>query len=192
MCVTARLAGVVPVVRVDTASFDRVRKLLDVGAQGIIFYDVRNGDQAKTYREWITRPPEVELPAPARTPPTKQDAAALIVQIESREAVDHIRDLVTEGRPDMLQIGRGDLSHDLGAAGNMRHPLVLEAVDSIMEVAREFDVPVAAGAYSPEDAQDLFNRGIRCFHFKSDDRLLFAAYKEELAWIREVIGPGPA
>ncbi|MGU3498665.1 HpcH/HpaI aldolase family protein [Mycobacterium sp. C31M] len=172
MCRVARLAGVVPIVRPDMVNGDWVHKLLDVGAQGIVFFDVRTAAQIKEYREWVRRPDGTQ--------------AALITQIESREALDNVRSILEEGRPDMVQIGRHDLSTDLGAAGDMRDPLVLNAIDEIVKAAGEFGVPVAAGAYGREDAEDLLARGVRCLHYSSDIGLLLAGYKSGLAWLKEL------
>lgn len=173
MCRVARLSGIVPIVRPDMLNGDWIQKLLDVGAQAIVFFDVRTAAQVKEYSEWVRRPGDG---APA----------ALITQIESREGLDNVRSILEEARPDMLQIGRHDLSHDLGAAGDMRDPSVMQAIESVVQTASEFGVPVAAGAYSREDAEDLLARGVRCLHYSSDIGLLMAGYRSGVAWLKEL------
>jgi 2-keto-3-deoxy-L-rhamnonate aldolase RhmA len=80
------------------------------------------------------------------------------------------------------------LSDDLGVTHQLRHPIVLEAVDRIVAAASRRGVPVAAGAYGQEDVEDLYRRGVRCFHYGSDSALLMDAYRTGIAMLRQVTG----
>jgi 4-hydroxy-2-oxoheptanedioate aldolase len=103
-------------------------------------------------------------------------------------AVDSIDELLESATPDLIQIGRSDLSADMGFPHQLRHPEVLDAVDRIVAAASRRNVPVAAGAYGRADAEDLYERGVRCFHYGSDSALLMAAYREGIHMLAEVTG----
>jgi 4-hydroxy-2-oxoheptanedioate aldolase len=49
------------------------------------------------------------------------------VQVETKEGVDNIDEIVAIPGLDMVQSGRGDLSHQLGVPGQQYHPIVKEA-----------------------------------------------------------------
>jgi 2-keto-3-deoxy-L-rhamnonate aldolase RhmA len=197
LCVVARAAGITPIVRPDVLSFEVVHRLLDVGAQGIVFYDVRAPDQLQRYAEWMREPVSTPI---ARDYLPKQDygqnsvnltkmvtdSLAFIIQIESKQAVENIDELLDAALPDLVQIGRLDLSADLGVRDQIRHPLVLEAVDRIVSAASARGIVVEAGAYGREDIVELLSRGIRCFHYKTDTELLGEAYRQGVALLREI------
>jgi 4-hydroxy-2-oxoheptanedioate aldolase len=192
MCLAARAYGVTPIVRPDVLTFDTVRRLLDVGAMGIVFFDVKTPEQIHQYSEWLRQPAE----SPSSREFIDGDRAmldrhsvenvAFITQVESRAAVDNIAELLESAIPDVIQIGRSDLSADLGFPHQLRHPAVLDAVDRIVAAASPRNVPVAAGAYGRVDAEDLYKRGVRCFHYGSDSALLMAAYREGIHMLTDV------
>jgi 2-keto-3-deoxy-L-rhamnonate aldolase RhmA len=192
MCLVARAYGITPIVRPDVLTFDTVRRLLDVGAMGIVFFDVQTADQMRLYSEWLRRPAESpssrEFLAGDRDLLDRHSVEnlAFITQIESRVAVDGIEKLLDAALPDLVQIGRSDLSNDLGVTHQLRHPRVLEAVDRIVAAATQRGVPVAAGAYGQEDVEDLYGRGVRCFHHGSDSSLLMDAYRVGIRMLRQV------
>jgi 2-keto-3-deoxy-L-rhamnonate aldolase RhmA len=192
MCLAARAYGVTPIVRPDVLTFETVRRLLDVGAMGIVFFDVRTPDQMRLYSQWLRQPAE----SPSSREYIDGDRAmldqysventAFITQVESKAAVDSIDELLAAAVPDMVQIGRSDLSADLGCPHQLRHPMVLDAVDRIVAASTRRSVPVAAGAYGRADVEDLYERGVRCFHYGTDSALLMAAYRDGIQMLKEV------
>jgi 2-keto-3-deoxy-L-rhamnonate aldolase RhmA len=192
MCLAARAYGITPIVRPDVLNFETVRRLLDVGAMGIVFFDVKTPEQILRYSEWLRQP--------AESPSSREfldgdremldrysvENLAFITQIESRAAVDGIDELLDAATPDLIQIGRMDLSADLGFPHQVRHPEVLEAIDRITAAASRRNVPVAAGAYGKADVEYLYERGVRCFHYGTDFALLMTAYREGIRMLNEV------
>jgi 4-hydroxy-2-oxoheptanedioate aldolase len=55
--------------------------------------------------------------------------AMLVVQLETRDAIDRIDEILAGERIDVVEIGRSDLANALGVPGQQRHPKVLEIVD---------------------------------------------------------------
>lgn len=103
----------------------------------------------------------------------------VIVQLESRPAMDRIDEILSLEGIDMAATGRADLSQELGVAGEKNHPDVIAAEDFIIRKALEHrKIPVIA-ADSSERVRELYAMGVRCFLTGKDEALLAKAIKEK-------------
>jgi 4-hydroxy-2-oxoheptanedioate aldolase len=67
---------------------------------------------------------------------------AVIAMIESREGVDNVRSILTEGKGiAAVFIGPNDLSTSLGYPGQMDHPETEKAIQQVLAVTKELNVP---------------------------------------------------
>lgn len=108
---------------------------------------------------------------------TMNDMSVVIVQIETREALDALSEIVSHPDVDVILAGPLDLSFSLGVAGELEHSRVIEAVDEI--VARTVAEGKVAGLpYSTlNDAEAALDRGAR-FLLTSVTALLRAGAQE--------------
>ena len=74
----------------------------------------------------------------------------MLVQIETRQAVDHIDAIAAVDGVDGIFVGPGDLSAALGYLGQPAHPEVLEVIKHIFDRARAAGKP--AGILAPVEA----------------------------------------
>lgn len=73
----------------------------------------------------------------------------LIVQLESRAALENIDEILSVPGIDMVATGRADLSQELGVPGQKEHPDVIEAENFIIRRALEHHkVPVYYSQHS--------------------------------------------
>jgi 4-hydroxy-2-oxoheptanedioate aldolase len=124
-----------PVVRVPWNEPVIVKRVLDIGAQSIIFPWVNTAEEARAAVE-STRYPGLGgvrgVMSLARmnnygaaNPSYYKEAAeqiCTIVQIETKEAVDNIEEIAAVDGVDALFIGPSDLSASMGHIGNYGHP----------------------------------------------------------------------
>jgi 2-keto-3-deoxy-L-rhamnonate aldolase RhmA len=200
MCAMARAAGITPIVRPYGHDGRFAARVLDIGAMGLMYMDVRTRQQVDGFIEAIFYPPIGSRPGhwgPASDhfegPTTDMmdflnDNLLLAVQLESQEALDNLKSIVSGGRVDMVQIGRHDLSTALGVPHEIRHPKVLDAIDRVVEIASRYDTVVEAGVYSPEELKDFVARGLRCFHYQNDYKVLKETFGRDIATARQVLG----
>lgn len=90
---------------------------------------------------------------PSPVPEAQQklnDELCLMIQIETKEAVDRIDDLCSVPGIDAVFLGPADLSASLGVPGETGHPKVYSAAEQVIRVARKYDKQVAVGA-APSD-----------------------------------------
>ena len=148
MIQTARTSGIVPIVRVPQAEYAFVARVLDAGAQGIIVPRVNTAKQVEQIVSWVRYPPEGVRGFACTTAQTdglgigidEFMAAAnretlLVIQIERREAVDNLEAMLAIEGVDVACLGFMDLTVDLGLPGQLDHPIAVEAVQRLIDVA---------------------------------------------------------
>jgi 2-dehydro-3-deoxyglucarate aldolase len=88
------------------------------------------------------------------------DNICVVVQIESRAAIDAVDDIAQVDGVDGLFIGPSDLSASLGHFGKPKHPEVQAAMQRVLDVARKHDKPVGILSAVEEDAQRYLDQGM--------------------------------
>jgi len=78
------------------------------------------------------------------------DELCLMIQIETREAVDQIEELCRVPGVDGIFIGPGDLSASLGVPGETSHPLVHEAAALTIRAAKAHGKQIAVSTVSQD------------------------------------------
>lgn len=196
MCEVARAAGLVPVVRPDLDNPSLARRLLDQGALGLMCPAVESRPQVETLRRPLREGPEARAAFDYRSLSGSEarrffeDNLQLIIQIETRQGVERIDEILNGGGVDVVQIGRTDLSRSFEVLGERRHPLILDAVDRVAAACKKRGIPVGAMCDSEADGEDLVRRGVRWLIFSTDESLLFEGYERGSAMFR-ALSEGP-
>jgi 4-hydroxy-2-oxoheptanedioate aldolase len=60
-----------------------------------------------------------------------------------------------------ILIGEGDLSQELGVARQYEHPLVVEAMDQVVQTCKKYDVPVGHPHVTMKNVEDVLASGYR-------------------------------
>ncbi len=81
------------------------------------------------------------------------NATLLILQLEGREAVENIEEILSVPGVDIVFIGPYDLSQSLGVPGEVRNPRVTEAMTEIVARCIQRTVLVGTVVDTPEDAR---------------------------------------
>ena len=137
----SQCAGVPAVIRCTEKSYDHIQKALDFGANGIQLPLVNSAEDAKKVVDMSNFPPEGKrgvafLPRAAGYGLTEDKKAYLkkanetklvCCQVETKEAVDHLDEILDVDGIDVYFIGPGDLSTSVGM--NTSDPEFLELVE---------------------------------------------------------------
>jgi 2-keto-3-deoxy-L-rhamnonate aldolase RhmA len=99
----------------------------------------------------------------------------VVVQIETRAAVEGVPEIAAVDGLDVVFIGPTDLSHALGVPGQISHPLVAEAFEKIVQGVA--DSPAALGVLASDEtaAAEWRERGARYIAFTIDSLLARSA-----------------
>jgi 4-hydroxy-2-oxoheptanedioate aldolase len=142
----AEVVGIPAFVRVAANRPEIIRRVLDVGAWGVMIPQVRSAEEATAavaatkYAPLGTRGAAVSRVAGSGTTTSFREWAEIsnretmvIIQIETREAVDRLNDILQVEGVDAFEIGRSDLSQSLGLPGLPSDLLVRAYVDKAVE-----------------------------------------------------------
>jgi 4-hydroxy-2-oxoheptanedioate aldolase len=201
ICQAALSAGVTPMVRVPANTPEYIQRVLDGGALGIIAPGVQSADEARAVVRVTKYPPLGERGAGGALPhleyrpfPTAEanaainDAAMVIVQFESAEAVEKAEEIAAVEGVDMVLIGVNDLLADIGLAGQLEHPKVRDAYARTIAACRKHGKHVGVGGLStkPKLAAEFIAMGARMVSTGTDMQFLFAAMNEKAKQVREI------
>ncbi|TIO10105.1 MAG: 4-hydroxy-2-oxovalerate aldolase [Mesorhizobium sp.] len=179
----ARALGMPVLVRPGTASADSLLNCLDLGAVGVVAPHIRSGEEAdrlvrsalfgpggrgyagSTRAAGYTRKPMAEH----RERSTED--TVIVAQIEDREALDNLSDIIRIERLDCLFIGRVDLTISMGAA-SPKDPQVLEAVDEICRKVAEAGMRTGMFVSDLSELPGWLSLGSSLFLLSSDQTFL--------------------
>lgn len=150
-----------PVVRPAWNDPVAIKRFLDIGAQTLLVPFVQNADEARQAVAAMRYPPHgirgVSVSNRAngfgRIPDyfaRANDEVCLLVQIETRVALDNIEEIAAVDGVDGIFIGPSDLAADLGHLGNSGHETVKSAISGA--IGRILAAGKAAGILAPGEA----------------------------------------
>lgn len=158
------------IVRVPEAAEVPIKKVLDVGAHGIIVPQVNTAEQTADVVRWAKYSPDgargVGLARAhgygasfAEYLEKANDEVAVIVQAEHATAVENIESIVNVPGIDAIQLGPYDLSASMGKMGQVEDPEVVAAIERIYEVSKAAGIPVGCFGVSGKSVQADIERG---------------------------------
>lgn len=141
------------IVRVPDASEVAIKKVLDIGATGIIVPQVNTAASAESVVRFAKYAPlgarGVGLARAhgygatfAEYLENANDQTVVIVQAEHAEAVENIDSIVQVPGIDAVLLGPYDLSASLGKMGLVNEPTVTDAIDRVTRVCKAADMPL--------------------------------------------------
>ena len=180
--IAARSGGTPAWVRVPWNDPVRVKPVVDMGPDGIIFPFVRTAEEAKLAVASCTFPPEgIRGYGPLRAADygritqsvfvarTYRDCRR-ILQIEHVDAVRNLREIAAVEGVDGFIVGPNDLSGSIGKLGQLRCPEMMELYRQIGTVLSEMKKPVGiyAGGFDVANIQQWIDMGYTMFFSGSD------------------------
>lgn len=142
--IIARRAGVAPLIRVAWNDPALIKKAYDVGAVAVMVPQITTAEEAAKAVEYAFYPPKGNRGVAPNWPrlagedyinvvKTAIDETVLILQIESKEAMDNLDEILKVPGFDGLFLGPMDMSASLGVIGNLNGPEVKGAQKELAE-----------------------------------------------------------
>jgi 4-hydroxy-2-oxoheptanedioate aldolase len=146
------------------------KQVLDIGVYGIVFPHISTVEEAwnavcacrypRLSTAPLYNPPGIRGDAPTRAarywgltqqeyyrradvwPLAPQGEILVVIQCEDTRAIDNLPRILKEVPGiGVVLIGEGDLSQELGHPRDYEHPVVADAINSILKICREHNVP---------------------------------------------------
>ena len=197
LCRAAVYMGITPIVRVPDTAYPYLCQTLDVGAQGLMTPRVASAEQVRQIVQTITYPPEcvrgsvtergltqLKGGAIAELIPQITNERMLIVQIETRGALEAIEEIASIPGVDAALIGPLDLSIALGVPGEVDHPIMRAAIEKTISACQRHGVAPAIHMNNLQLAVDWARKGMRLISYSSETTLLSRAGEEAIAQIK--------
>lgn len=164
-------AGVI--VRVEGPERQRVHRVLDMGAEGIMCPRISTRVEAETVARGLHYPPVGVRGVAKMVRATDfglnfadyyRDAKENIlgiVQIETAESLNHLDKIAAVENIDVLFIGPADLTMELGIFGQFDHPMFLDAIKATQDAAKKAGKSTGILFFNPDDYGKYHDLGIR-------------------------------
>lgn len=196
--VAAQAEGIAPIVRVPGTEHHHATRALDGGAQGIIVPHVDDVETAKRMVSNVRYPPVghrslygalpqagFEAHPPAELMPALNASTFLVLMIESPEGVDNADAIAALPGVDALLIGTADLTAEMGIPGQVEHPDVVAAYETVLAAcARHGKHPGMGGVYAPAAMKRYVDMGMRLILAGSEFSFMMAGARAQAQAVR--------
>ena len=176
-----------------------VKRVLDAGAQTLLFPFVQSAEEAKRAVAY-TRYPGAGVRGVAAmhrgsrygTIPEYQkkahDELCVIVQIETVAAFDQLESIASVPGVDSLFIGPADLSASMGLLGDMGNAAVQEKLRAGARACRQLGKPCGIVGANPQIVERFLDYGFSWVAVGSDLSMLVGRAQEFLSAVRKAVG----
>lgn len=186
--------GCAPLVRVPRRDEAWVKPALDLGAEGIVFPQIRTAAEAADCVALLRYPPEGRrgwgpFIAHARWGtsladylPARAAATVCLLLIETRDAIENIEAICQVPGIDGMIIAQFDLATELGVPGRFDAPEFRDAFARAERAILAARIPLGAAALTEPQTRDLLARGHRLPVHGFDVLMLAHAVRQAAAW----------
>ncbi|GEM79682.1 4-hydroxy-2-oxoheptanedioate aldolase [Vibrio superstes] len=180
------------IVRAEDSNPTLIKRLLDIGAQTLLVPMVNTAEQAQEVVKSAMYPPLGTRGIGSALARASQwnripqylhranDQTCILVQVETKQAIDNIEEIAAIEGIDGIFIGPSDLSGSMGHIGNPDHPEVVAAIDHAIRVINQSGKASGILSLNPKQAQEYASRGVK-FIGAGVDTLLLRLSAENLA-----------
>ena len=114
------------------------------------------------------------------------DEVLIALQIEHRDAIENLSDILSVQGIDAAFVGPEDLAASLGRPGQTSHPDVEKAVLHVIEVCRDKGIIPGIHTGSVEKAQYWKEKGMKFVGFGTDIKLILQVSKNAVKELRSL------
>lgn len=187
-----------PLVRITENDPAQVKRVLDLGAEGIVFPMIRTAADAEKAVSSLRYPPNGTrgfgpFLAHSRWGTSLMDYRETVdgqlvccLLVETRDAIENIEAICAVPGIDLIVPAQFDLSTDLGISGQFDHPDFQAAIAKVEEAANAAAIPLGNVGLAKSQAAALFAKGYRVIA-GFDILWIKAAAAETQSWTQ---GPG--
>jgi len=177
----ARVGDSDVVARPAKGEFLRMGRLLEAGAQGIMYPRCESAEEARELVRWAKFAPlgsrgfdggNGDMPyclhGMAEYIEHANRETFLIAQLEDSLSVERADEIAAVPGIDVLFFGVADFTVSSGIPGQFQHPSVFEAMDCVAAAARRHGKAWGTPSFGAAHAEELLERGARFLSYTSD------------------------
>ncbi|MEX1089834.1 MAG: aldolase/citrate lyase family protein [Phycisphaeraceae bacterium] len=170
--------------------FMRMGRLLEAGAQGIMYPRCDDAREAQEVVRWAKFPPLGRRGLDGGNPDARycmtetapyirhaNEQTFIVIQLEEQHAVDNALEIAQVPGVDVLFLGPNDFAALSGVPGQTSHPLVQRALRKVAEAAHQAGKAWGTISQSPQHAQELMAMGATFLAHGADIVLIRQAFE---------------
>ena len=195
LILAALARGIYPLVRVRSSEPTEIAAALDAGAAGVIVPQIGSLAEAERAVKAARFAPEGNRGANPFVRAAGYSGrlewfaeanrdTAILLMIEGQGGLAAAREIAALPSLDGIFIGPMDLSHALGVPGEMGHPMVAEAIRSVIAACQEAGITAGIFAGTPEAARRWIGEGVTLTGVSADTITFLKALKTVVAEVK--------
>jgi 2-keto-3-deoxy-L-rhamnonate aldolase RhmA len=186
-----------PIVRTDDLSKPKVQRILDAGAAGIMFPQIKSSAEADGAIRMMYYPPRGSRGMAKMVRATQfgryaaeyiagvQDNLVGVIQIETLEALDNIDAIAATEGVDVLFVGPSDLSLSLGIFGQLSHPHYQKAINDVAKAAKKYNKTIGVLLQDVSEYEMYYQLGYRFLACGADGAFVRKGAEELVKTLKE-------
>ena len=181
-------------IRLTSNNEDQIKRVMDIGAYGIIVPMVKNAEDAQSAIKAMRYPPHghrgVSLHRGTQFGETfasyqewLEKHSVCVVQIEHIDAIDNLESIFSIDGVDAYFIGPYDLSASMGLTGQLDHPDVVAAIRTVRKIASKHEKPGGLHIVEPNQQKldEAIQSGFTFLAYSIDTMIIRGAYTNMIA-----------
>lgn len=197
---TANGVGMCAVVRVPSGLSEHVLHACDLGAQGVQVPSLNNAAAAAevvdNMRFYLlghrgfgltTRAAKYTFSDSNEFMEYSNNEVICVIMVETLDMVKQLDVLCEMSGVDVIFIGVGDLSQELGVPGQINNPLVLDTAKKITEIALSKGKKVGMYCGSQADVKRAISWGVQYIGYSAELNMIANKFREEITSLHKLI-----
>ena len=198
--IAASDAGITPIVRVPGFQHFHATRVLDAGAQGVVFPHVDTAETARELAKYCRYPPVGHRSVVGAIPQVDfqslpmgemaqsvNESTLVAVMIESPKAVDNVDEIAKVDGIDVILVGTNDLCMEMGIPGEIDNHLIIDAMKKIIAACNACGkYPGLGGVYTPDLQEEYISMGMRFILSTQDLAIMMQGATERAAFLRNL------
>ncbi len=201
MVMAARAADIPVIVRPSRrSSANYLSRPLDIGASGLLVPQIRNRQETEDVVRWSRYQPLGERGMAlsrqhtfyqgGNAPDTMRqlnEQILLAIQIENRDALENLDDILSVAGVDVAFVGPADLAAALERPGESSHPEVEAAIHRVIEVSEQKGIIPGIFTGSSDKAKYWIDRGMKMIGYCTDIALIQQVCRSSVQALRAAL-----
>lgn len=189
---------VTPIMRVGEVNESLILRALDIGVHGIQLPNISTTADAQKFVQYAKYPPIgirgfspytkaglYDVTNGKTLPETANRNTLLIANIEGKEGIDNLEQIVQIEGIDVIFIGLFDLSKSLGIPGDIQNPLVMKHLDAAIDIVHRNGKKIGSIASNPTMLKTLKDKNIDYLTYSVDTGMLKESYQAILTHFKD-------
>ena len=163
----------VRIVRVEALVRQRVSRVLELGAEGVLFPQIQNSQEAEQAISYMRYPPDGVRGMANMIRATDfgqsfeeyytgyKDNLLGIIQIETLESLNYLDEIANIDGVDVLFVGPADMSLALGVFRQFDHPRYIETLEKVRDAASKAGKATGTLLRNPDEYEKYYKLGYR-------------------------------